>query len=117
MVAAPTAVGMARHAPGILLSAAITQSTVWLALTIAAFLTARNGQIAQHRQWMVRSYGVGCVIFVLNRVIDLIPAFKDISPEQLSFDVLFFMILALVLPSFYFGWHEITTRRATAAKT
>jgi uncharacterized membrane protein len=114
MIAAPTAVGMARHAPAILLSAAITQSTLWVTLTIAAFITVRNGQIAQHRQWMARSYGVGCVIFVLNRIIGLVPAFKDISPAQLSFNVLFFIVLALLLPSFYFGWHEITTKRATA---
>jgi uncharacterized membrane protein len=114
MIAAPTSVGVGQYAPGILRFAGLTQAVLWIALTYAAFLTARNGQIAQHRQWMVRSYGVGCTIFVLNRFIDLIPAFRSISPEQLSVNIMFFMLLSLALPSFYFGWHEITTRRATA---
>ena len=114
MIAAPTSVGVGQYAPGILRFAGITQAVLWVALTYAAFYTARNGQIAQHRQWMVRSYGVGCTIFVLNRFIGLVPAFRNISPEQMSVNIMFFMLLSLALPSFYFGWHEITTWRATA---
>jgi uncharacterized membrane protein len=114
MVAAPTSVGLGQYAPGILRFAGITQAVLWIALTYAAFRTARNGQIAQHRQWMVRSYGVGCTIFVLTRITNLVPSLRDISPAQLSVDIMFFMLLALALPSFYFGWREITTRPATA---
>jgi uncharacterized membrane protein len=117
MIAAPTSVGLAQYAPGILRFAGLTQAILWIALTYAAFLTARNGQIAQHRQWMVRSYGVGCTIFVLSRITNLIPALRVESPAQLSVNIMFFMLLAVVLPSFYFGWREITTRRPTTAKT
>ncbi len=114
MIAAPTSVGVAQYAPGILRFAGLTQAVLWIALTYAAFLTARNGQIAQHRQWMVRSYGVGCTIFVLTRITNLIPALRVESAAQLSVNIMFFMLLAVVLPSFYFGWREITTRRPTA---
>jgi uncharacterized membrane protein len=117
MIAAPTSVGLGQYAPGILRFAGLTQAILWIALTYAAFFTARNGQIAQHRQWMVRSYGVGCTIFVLTRITNLVPALRDISAAQLSVDIMFFMLLAVVLPSFYFGWREITTRRPTTAKT
>jgi hypothetical protein len=34
------------------------QAAAWIVCTTAAFITARNRQIAQHRQWMVRSYAV-----------------------------------------------------------
>jgi uncharacterized membrane protein len=116
LVAAPCAVGLARHAPGILLFAAIVQAFLWVALTLAAFITARNRHITQHRQWMIRSYGVGCTIFVLTRVTDPIPAFHKFTPAELSVSILFYIILALVIPSFTSGWSEITTQRAPPAR-
>ena len=64
---------------------------------------------------MVRSYGVGCTIFVLTRITELVPSLRGISPAQLGINILFFMLLALVLPSFYFGWHEIMTPRPKPA--
>ena len=35
-----------------------TMSTLWLATTIMAYLTIRNGQINIHENWMIRSYAV-----------------------------------------------------------
>jgi uncharacterized membrane protein len=111
MIAAPAAVGIARNVPTTLFLAAVTQAVLWVFLTLAAFITARNRQVAQHRRWMIRSYGVGCTIFVLTRVTGFIPGIQ-ISPDQLSFNIMLFIILSLALPEFYFGWHEITTSRA-----
>ena len=34
------------------------QAAVWMIATAAAFVTARNRQIRQHREWMVRSYAM-----------------------------------------------------------
>jgi uncharacterized membrane protein len=116
MIAAPAAVGVSINDPAFLLFAAATQSVLWIALTLAAFITARNGQVAQHRQWMARSYGVGCTIFVFTRSLQFIPALSPKNPEQLSVYIMFFMLLAVVLPSFYFGWRELTTRRPAAAR-
>lgn len=68
LLAAPLAIIIARNAPGALVLAALSQSTLWFVFTLAAYLTARKRQIAQHRRWMIRSYSVGCTIFVFARV-------------------------------------------------
>jgi uncharacterized membrane protein len=110
-VAAPFAMLVGRGAPGALPFVGAVQASVWMILTLAAFLTARNRQIAEHRQWMIRSYGVGCTLFVFNRVTDPIPFFHNLPPDQLSVMILFFMVLALLIPSLVDGWPEIVTRR------
>jgi hypothetical protein len=65
---------------------------------------------------MVRSYGVGCTVFVFTRVLQLIPAVAPKGPDDLGINIMFFMLLALAVPSFYFGWHELTTGKPKAAR-
>jgi uncharacterized membrane protein len=110
LVAAPLAVLLGLGAPGSLPFAGVVQASVWVILTLAAFLTARNRQIAEHRKWMIRSYAVGCTLFVLNRVTDPIPFFHNLSPDQFSLMLMFFMMLALLIPSLIEGWDAIFTR-------
>src|SRR6202012_4565238 len=50
------------------------QAAAWMVCTTAAFLTARNGHIVQHRQWMMRSYAV-TFTFVSSRVLNLWPRY------------------------------------------
>jgi hypothetical protein len=50
------------------------QAAAWIVCTTAAFITARNRQIAQHRQWMVRAYAV-TFTFVSSRVLNLWPLY------------------------------------------
>jgi uncharacterized membrane protein len=109
--AAPLAVLLGWHAPGSLPFVGTVQAGVWVILTLAAFLTARNRQIAEHRKWMIRSYAVGCSLFVLNRVTDPIAFFHNLSPDQFSVMLLFFMVLALLIPSIIDGWDAIVPRR------
>jgi uncharacterized membrane protein len=113
LTAAPLGLIIARDAPGALFFAGIIQPVLWFVFTLAAYLAARNRQIAQHRRWMVRSYSVGCTIFVFARVTDPIPAFHNITPDQQGVHLLLYIILALAIPELAFGWHEIFTRRVT----
>jgi uncharacterized membrane protein len=111
LIAAPLGLIVGRNAPGTLLLAGIVQPVLWFVFTLAAFLTARNRQIAQHRRWMVRSYAIGCTIFVFARVTNPIPTFHNFTPDQQGASLLFYMILALAIPELAFGWREIFTQR------
>jgi uncharacterized membrane protein len=54
----PSALLLGNALPTPLLIAADSQAILWFICTAAAFVTARNRHIAQHRVWMIRSYSV-----------------------------------------------------------
>jgi uncharacterized membrane protein len=45
------------------------QSTLWVLTTAIAWVLILKGKVAQHRQWMTRSFGTGPLIFIEVRVI------------------------------------------------
>ena len=59
------------------------QAAAWIVCTTAAFITARNRQFAQHRQWMIRSYAV-TFTFVSSRVLNLWPRYWSHLGDTLS---------------------------------
>ncbi len=87
------------------------QATAWMVCTTAAFLTARNRQIIQHRQWMARSYAV-TFTFVSSRVLNLVPAYWSHLGDVLSaVGVIAFTLASLLIVDIALNWHELTTRR------
>src|SRR5471032_2164186 len=66
-----TGIALAVGRPG--LPGTSMQAAAWMVCTTAALVTARNRQIASHRQWMARSYAV-TFTFVSSRVFNLVPA-------------------------------------------
>jgi uncharacterized membrane protein len=87
------------------------QSSMWVICTLAAFLTARNRQIAAHRQWMIRSYAV-TFTFVSLRVPDFWPAYVNMSPAKFTLTIIIVTFASVFLPDLYFNWRELTTRQA-----
>ena len=87
-----------------------TLAGLWLVCTLAAFLTARNRQIAQHRIWAIRSYAVTFIFFF-----DRLPL-RFVIRDQTSFVayVYILMLAALVVPDIASHWQALTTRRAVA---
>ena len=71
-VGAFTGIALATGRPG--LPGTSMQAAAWIVCTTAAFITARNRQIVQHRQWMARSYAV-TFTFVSSRVLNLWPRY------------------------------------------
>ncbi len=87
------------------------QATAWMVCTTAAFITARNRQIIQHRQWMARSYAV-TFTFVSSRVLNLVPAYWSHLGDSLSaVGVIAFTLASLLIVEIGLNWHELTTRR------
>ena len=108
-IGATTGVALASGRPG--LPGTSMQAAAWIVCTTAAFITARNRQIAQHRQWMARSYAV-TFTFVSSRVLNLWPRYWSHLGDSLSaVGVIAFTLASLLLVDLGLNWHELTTRR------
>src|SRR6202034_3141500 len=108
-VGAFTGIALANGRPG--LPGTSMQAAAWIVCTTAAFLTARNRQIPQHRQWMARSYAV-TFTFVSSRVLNLVPAYWSHLGDVLSaVGVIAFTLASLLIVDLGLNWHELTTRR------
>jgi hypothetical protein len=85
------------------------QAAAWIVCTTAAFITARNRQIAQHRQWMVRSYAV-TFTFVFSRVLNLWPRYwSHLGDTLASVGVIAFTLVSLLVVDLGLNWSELTT--------
>ncbi len=90
----------------------IIQAVVWFFTTLVAWLAARNKQIALHKIWMARSYGV-TFIFVLSRVVTPIPFFQQLDIASASHFLWFLLILALLLPELFLNAKSLIIRPST----
>jgi hypothetical protein len=109
-VGAFTGIALAAGRPG--MPGTSMQAAAWIVCTTAAFIAARNRQIAQHRQWMVRSYAV-TLTFVSSRVLNLWPRYwSHIGDTLAAVGVIAFTLASLLVADLGLNWREITTRRA-----
>jgi uncharacterized membrane protein len=109
-VGAFTGIALAVGRPG--LPGTAMQAAAWLVCTTAAFITARNRQITQHRQWMARSYAV-TFTFVSSRVLNLWPRYwSHLGDAFAAVGVIAFTLVSLLVVDLGLNWRELTTRRA-----
>ena len=87
---------MAWHYPAFFPYSVLTNATIWIVCTLAAFIMARNRQFESHRRWMARSYAVAAT-FVLPRVPVPIPALQHMSLEAGSYALLIYTLFALLI--------------------
>ena len=108
LIGASTGIGLAAGRPG--LPGTSMQAAAWIVCTTAAFITARNRQIAQHRRWMVRSYAV-TFTFVSSRVLNLWPLYWSHLGDALAgVGVVAFTLASLLAVELGFSWRDLTTR-------
>ncbi len=109
-IGAATGVALAAGRPGF--PGTSMQAAAWIVCTSAAFVTARNRQIIQHRQWMVRSYAV-TFTFVSSRVLNLWPRYwSHLGDTFAAVGVIAFTLASLLIVDIGLNWRELTTRRA-----
>lgn len=117
-VAAPLAIVLSnhRHDPRAIhfVVATCCQAGTWMIATAAAFLTARNGYIPQHREWMVRSYAL-TLTFIGTRVLQPIPAWNRHSEAGFAMEIILITFLAVLVPDIGFHWRQLTTRKMRPA--
>ena len=108
-IGALTGVALACGRPGF--PGTSMQAAAWMVCTTAAFITARNRQIIQHRQWMARSYAV-TFTFVSSRVLNLWPRTGATSgTASAAVGVIAFTLASLLIVDLGLNWRELTTRR------
>jgi uncharacterized membrane protein len=104
-----TGIALAAGRPG--LPGTSMQAAAWMVCTTAAFVAARNRQIAVHRQWMARSYAV-TFTFVSSRVLNLWPRYwSHLGDVLAAVGVIAFTLASILLVDLGLNWHELTTRR------
>jgi uncharacterized membrane protein len=109
VIGAYTGIALAAGRPG--LPGTSMQAAAWMVCTAAAFVTARNRQIIQHRQWMARSYAV-TFTFVSSRVLNLWPRYwSHLGDSFAAVGVIAFTLASLLLVDLGLNWRELTTGR------
>jgi uncharacterized membrane protein len=108
-IAVPCGIAIEWHRD--LFAATVFQAGLWFLCTLAALLTARNRQLVQHRQWMIRSYAM-TFTFILLRVLNFWPPYVNISAPDFTVVDIMVSSAAVILPDIAFTWRELTTRRA-----
>ena len=104
-----TGIALAAGRPG--LPGTSMQAAAWIICTTAAFVAARNRQIAVHRQWMARSYAV-TFTFVSSRVLNLWPRYwSHLGDVLAAVGVIAFTLASLLIVDVGLNWRELTTRR------
>jgi len=104
-----TGIALARGRPG--LPGTSMQAAAWMICTTAAVILARNRQIVQHRQWMMRSYAV-TFTFVSSRVLNLSPRYwSHLGDSLAAVGVIAFTLASLLIVELGLNWHELTTHR------
>ena len=109
-IGALTGIALSAGRPG--MPGTCVQAGAWIVCTTAAFITARNRQIARHRQWMVRSYAVAFT-FVSSRVLNLWPLYwSHLGDTLAAVGLIVFTLASLLIVELGLNWRELATRRA-----
>jgi len=87
------------------------QAAAWIITTAAAFITARNRQIQQHREWMVRSYAV-TLTFIGTRLFSPLQDWHRLGEAFFAMEIITVTLLAILIPDLALSWRQLTTRRS-----
>jgi uncharacterized membrane protein len=109
-LAGPFAIPVARRIDSLSLTAAsAVQSFGWMVTTGIALYCVRNGNIAQHRRWMMRGYQFA-MVFTVARLIIPIPPILRMGFTGIEMVVWTTIALAAILPSIFLDWEAIRMR-------
>ena len=99
-----------RVTPHALFCGAVIQSLGWMFCTAVALYSIRNGNIDDHRRWMIRGYAYAVVFTVARAIIPLPPVFKygDIG---VMVTVYVCIALAGFVPTIFLDWPKIQVRK------
>ena len=96
-----------------LVAATCTQSFGWIVTTAIGLYCIRNGNLVQHRRWMIRSYPFA-MVFTVARLIIPIPAVMKLGDTGIEMVVWSTVAMAAFLPGIFLEWRAISTPRSTA---
>jgi uncharacterized membrane protein YozB (DUF420 family) len=114
VIGGPTGILVAlKLGPPELFLAAFVQTFGWLFTLGIALYCVRNGNIAEHRRWMIRSYPFAAVFSVARL---FVPLGIKIWGEPTGIIAVVWTTIALAgfLPSVYLEWSKIKVRKSTS---
>ncbi len=92
--------------------ASFVQTFGWVVCTAIALYCIRNGNVADHRRWMLRGYPFA-VVFTVARTIIPIPAVAKYGDVGVATVVWICIAFAGFLPSLYLDWPRMPKRVRT----
>jgi uncharacterized membrane protein len=109
-IAAPFAIplSMKINTPSLTAASAV-QAFAWIVTTAIALYCVRNGNIVQHRRWMIRSYCVA-IVFTIARLIIPIPPILAMGDTGVEIVVWSTVALMIFLPNIFLDWRAIAVR-------
>ena len=112
-IAAPFAIPVAMKIDSLsLVAASVVQACGWIVTTAIALYCVRNGNIVQHRRWMIRSYFFA-MVFTVARLIIPIPPVLNLGDTGIEIVVWSTIAAAAFLPSMLLDWRAIVLRPTT----
>jgi hypothetical protein len=116
-IAAPVAIRMAFiNNPWFLVPFTIVQASAWMLFTAIAYVSIRRRDIASHRQWMVRSYGI-VLIFLEGRVLMAIPALAAKGMDAIVLVNWACLALTLIVTECLLQWPRLAATGTRSAAT
>ena len=94
-----------------LFAATLVQTFGWVSCTAIALYCIRNGNIQQHRRWMMRGYPFAMVFTVARMIIPIPPVFA-LGVPGIETVVWTSIALAAFLPSIFLEWKSIAAKSA-----
>jgi uncharacterized membrane protein len=109
-IAAPFAIPLSAkiNTPSLTAASAV-QAFGWIVTTAIALYCIRNGNIVQHRRWMIRSYCMATV-FTIARVIIPIPPVMAMGDTGVEITVWSTIALMIFLPNIFLDWRAIVAQ-------
>ncbi len=98
-----------------LVAASAVQAFGWMLCTGIALYCIRNGNVQQHRKWMIRGYPFA-MVFTVARMIIPIPAILQTGFAGIEIVVWTLVALAAFLPSIFLDWQATTSRRSSPTR-
>jgi uncharacterized membrane protein len=112
MVGAPLAIPLAmKIGTPSLVAATFAQSVGWMGCTVIALYCIRNGNIKEHRKWMMRGYPFA-MVFTAARVIFPFPPVMRMGRTGTEIVVWSAIFAAAFFPSLIMEWQAIKARPA-----
>ncbi|HYL11595.1 MAG TPA: DUF2306 domain-containing protein [Terriglobales bacterium] len=114
-ISAPFAIPVASRIDSLsLVAASGVQSFGWMVTTAIALYCVRQGNIVQHRRWMIRSYPFA-MVFTVARIIIPIPAILRMGFTGIEMVVWTTIAMAAFLPNILLDGRAIVARPAARA--
>ena len=115
-VLAPVAILMAlKISPWFMTVFTIVQSVTLMVFSAAAYWSIRHKNVAQHREWMVRSYAV-LLVFLEGRVLMAIPAIAQQGMDSVVLVNWACFAVSLVVAEFVLRWRDLFPARVAPAR-